>query len=333
MPACELRPATQYDTDAVYALICELKQAEFDHQAFRVGFNANLRDPNMRYQLALLDGEVVGMIGLHLQFHLHHVNWIGEIQELVVMPQARGLNVGSKLLAWGCECVACVRARRSPQYRRQPCSGVVKFNDAITLIDAGRHDLADRWSPGSFQQFLLTHYHMDHVQGLFPLRWGVGDQIPVYGPPDEQGCDDLFKHSGLLDFSHTVEPFVMFDLQGLQVTPLPLNHSKLTFGYLLETAHSRVAWLSDTAGLPEKTLKFLRNNQPQVMVIDCSHPPREDAPRNHCDLNTVLALNQVIRSPRVILTHISHQFDAWLMENALPSGFEAGFDGMEIEVA
>ncbi|HAH3270139.1 TPA: phosphonate metabolism protein PhnP, partial [Escherichia coli] len=25
--------------------------------------------------------------------------------------------------------------------------------------------------------------------------------------------------------------------------------------------------------------------------------------------------------------------DAWLMENALPSGFEAGFDGMEIEVA
>lgn len=96
MPACELRPATQYDTDAVYALICELKQAEFDHQAFRVGFNANLRDPNMRYHLALLDGEVVGMIGLHLQFHLHHVNWIGEIQELVVMPQARGLNVGSK---------------------------------------------------------------------------------------------------------------------------------------------------------------------------------------------------------------------------------------------
>ncbi|EFZ3130292.1 hypothetical protein A8H80_000855 [Shigella sonnei] len=131
--------------------------------------------------------------------------------------------------AWGCECAACDRARRSPQYRRQPCSGVVKFNEAITLIDAGLHDLTDRWSPGSFQQFLLTHYHMDHVQGLFPLR--------------------------------------------------------------------------------------------------------ADAPRNHCDLNTVLALNQVIRSPRVILTHISHQFDAWLMENALPSGFEVGFDGMEIGVA
>lgn len=235
--------------------------------------------------------------------------------------------------AWGCECRACARARRSPQFRRQPCSGAVQFNEAITLIDAGRHDLCDRWRAGSFQQFLLTHYHMDHVQGLFPLRWGVGEKIPVYGPPDGHGCDDLFKHPGLLDFSHTVKPFTVFDLQGLQVTPLPLNHSKLTFGYLLETAHSRVAWLSDTAGLPDNTETFLLSSPPQVMVIDCSHPPRAAAPRNHCDLNTVLRLNAAIRSPRVILTHISHQFDEWLMVNALPPGVEAGFDGMEIVLA
>lgn len=160
----------------------------------------------------------------------------------------------------------------------------------------------------------------------------MGDTIPVYGPPDEQGCDDLFKHPGLLDFSHTVEPFVVFDLQGCRS-----RRCRLT----IRNSLSAIYWKRHIAGWRgcltlqacRKTLKFLRNNQPQVMVIDCSHPPREDAPRNHCDLNTVLALNQVIRSPRVILTHISHQFDAWLMENALPSGFEAGFDGMEIEVA
>jgi PhnO protein len=96
----EFRAATIADSDTVYALICELKQAEFNRQAFNVGFAANLQDPNLRYQLAVLNGEVVGMIGLHMQFHLHHVNWVGEIQELVVMPQARGHGVGSKLLAW-----------------------------------------------------------------------------------------------------------------------------------------------------------------------------------------------------------------------------------------
>ena len=86
MPDCTLRPATADDAQIVYALICELKQAEFDHQAFHAGYLANLQDHNMRY--------------LHMQFHLHHARWIGEIQELVVMPQVRGLKVGSQLLAW-----------------------------------------------------------------------------------------------------------------------------------------------------------------------------------------------------------------------------------------
>ncbi|KNC90289.1 phosphonate metabolism protein PhnP [Trabulsiella odontotermitis] len=238
---------------------------------------------------------------------------------------------GAQLVpVFGCDCAACRRASQHPQHRRRPCSGVVNYNDAVTLLDAGIPDLMEHHPAGSFQQFLLTHYHMDHVQGLFPLRWGIGEPIPVYGPPDEQGCDDLFKHPGILDFSHTVEPFVVFELQGLRVTPLPLTHSKLTFGYLLESAHSRVAWLTDTAGLPDKTLTFLLNNHPQVIVIDCSHEPRDETPRNHNDLNAVVAIKQETRCPRVILTHISHHFDVWMMTHPLPEGIEAGFDGMEI---
>ena len=100
MLVCELRHATFEDIEDVYALMCELKQAEYDRDAFYTGFAANLQDRNLHYQLAVLDDEVVGMVSLHLQFHLHHANWIGEIQELVVMPQARGLKVGSQLLAW-----------------------------------------------------------------------------------------------------------------------------------------------------------------------------------------------------------------------------------------
>ncbi|EFL1682385.1 aminoalkylphosphonate N-acetyltransferase [Escherichia coli] len=128
MPACELRPATQYDTDAVYALICELKQAEFDHHAFRVGFNANLRDPNMRYHLALLDGEVVGMIGLHLQ-----------IQELVVMPQARGLNVGSKLLAW------------AEEEARQAGAEMTELSTNVKRHDAHRFYLREGYEQSHFR--------------------------------------------------------------------------------------------------------------------------------------------------------------------------------------
>lgn len=65
------------------------------------------------------------------------------------------------------------------------------------------------------------------------------------------------------------------------------------------------------------------------MIIDCSHEPRAQTPRNHNDLNTVRSLNGHWLSAGD-LTHISHQFDVWMMDNPLPTGFEAGYDGMEI---
>jgi phosphoribosyl 1,2-cyclic phosphodiesterase len=83
---------------------------------------------------------------------------------------------GAQLVpVFGCDCAACRRARLQENYRRRPCSAVVKFNDAVTLLDAGIPHLMDDWPAGSFQQFLLTHYHMDHVQGLFPCAGAWGD--------------------------------------------------------------------------------------------------------------------------------------------------------------
>lgn len=80
----------------------------------------------MHYQLALIDGQVVGLIGLHLQFHLHHANWIGEIRELVVMPQARGLRVGSQLLA------------RAEAAAREAGAEVTELSTSTQRLDAHR---------------------------------------------------------------------------------------------------------------------------------------------------------------------------------------------------
>ncbi|MDM2987997.1 aminoalkylphosphonate N-acetyltransferase [Citrobacter sp. CK196] len=139
MPVCELRRATPDDTDAVYQLICELKQAEFDRQAFRAGFASNLQDRTIRYQLALRDGQAVGMIGLHMQYHLHHANWIGEIQELVVMPQARGLKVGSRLLAW------------AEEEARQAGAEMTELSTSVKRHDAHRFYLREGYAQSHFR--------------------------------------------------------------------------------------------------------------------------------------------------------------------------------------
>ncbi len=139
MPECELRPATAEDVDAVYGLICELKQAELDRSAFHAGFAANLLDHNMRYQLAEQNGHIIGMIGLHMQFHLHHANWIGEIQELVVMPQARGLRVGSQLLTW------------AEEFARQAGAEMTELSTSVKRLDAHRFYLREGYTQSHFR--------------------------------------------------------------------------------------------------------------------------------------------------------------------------------------
>ena len=131
----ELRRATLNDWQQVYGLICELKQREFDRNAFRTGFAANLLDPHFRYQLALHNGQTVAMLGLHLQFHLHHVNWIAEIQELVVMPHARGLGVGKRLLAW------------AEQEARQAGAEMIELSTSTGRRDAHRFYQREDYQP------------------------------------------------------------------------------------------------------------------------------------------------------------------------------------------
>lgn len=99
---------------------------------------------------------------------------------------------------------------------------------------------------------------MDHVHSLFDLRWGKGASIPVHSPDDAKGCDDLYKHPGVLDFSFRAYPFESFEWQGITVTPLPLIHSKPTLGYAFEFEGQSIAYLTDTNGLPSETTQWLK---------------------------------------------------------------------------
>ncbi|QNK32073.1 phosphonate metabolism protein PhnP [Serratia sp. JUb9] len=244
-----------------------------------------------------------------------------------------GTGGAQQVPAFGCACAICQRARREPARRRRACSAMLDYQGETTLIDAGLTSLERRFSAGQIQRFLLTHYHMDHVQGLFHLRWGCGSAIPVYGPPDEQGCDDLFRHPGILDFQPPLAPFVSITLGGLRITPLPLIHSKITHGYLIQSADRTLAYLTDTVGLPPDTLRFLQGVRLDLLVLDCSLPPQAQAPRNHNDLTRALEIQQRLLPQRTLLTHISHHLDAWLLTHPLPPGLELAYDGLCIDVS
>jgi phosphoribosyl 1,2-cyclic phosphate phosphodiesterase len=196
------------------------------------------------------------------------------------------------------------------------------------LLDAGQVDLCEKFPSGTLDGILLTHFHPDHVQGLFHLRWGIGKTLPVYTPPDSEGCLDLYKHSGILDFIPQ-RKFESFRLAGMEVTPVPLLHSRPTFGYLFKKDAQSIAYLTDTKGLSPGTASFLADLSLDLMVIDCSYVPGSEE-MGHNNFDDVLMIDKLVRPRHIILTHVGHDLDIWFIDNQqrIPSHMTVGKDGM-----
>ncbi len=236
---------------------------------------------------------------------------------------------------YNCNCPVCKKSRKQPALQRRSSGAYLRTPEANILIDAGLANLSERFPRETIDLILLSHYHIDHVYGLFPMRWGYSDKpLPVYGPNDPNGCADLLKHPGIFDFSITMKPFVTHTTGTLEFTPLPLNHSKPSLGYAISTGSSRLAWLSDTSNLPPKTIKFLQQWHPGIIILDCTFPPRDTAHLNHNDVNLAVALHQQINPQKTYLTHISHELDNWLQMNKhkLPEAIDIAADGMTLSI-
>ncbi|MGB0723705.1 MAG: MBL fold metallo-hydrolase, partial [Gammaproteobacteria bacterium] len=136
-------------------------------------------------------------------------------------------------------------------------------------------------------------------------------------------------HPGILDFSQHAKAFETFEIGAVAITPIPLNHSKPTLGYLFEADGRRIAYLTDTCGLPEESEAFLKLRDLNLLVLDCSFPPRDEV-RNHNDLTRALAIHETLGPGRSVLTHATDELDAWLMQHpeSLPEDVECGRDGV-----
>ena len=238
-----------------------------------------------------------------------------------------GTGAAGGVPLWGCDCPACLLARVDITMRRQPNCALLEAGETRLLLDAGVMDVADRFPPGALDAVLVTHFHADHVQGLFHLRWGKGE-LDVYSPHDSEGFADLYKSPGPLKFTQ-LSKFEQIKIGEVCITAVPLVHSKPTLGYCIEHDGARLAYLSDCRELPPATLEFLQRWQPHTLCLDCTYPPGTDGPRNHFDLSEAIALSQLFSHSEMVLMHIGHKLDEWLatQSTTLPLHVNLSRDG------
>ncbi|WP_343232479.1 MBL fold metallo-hydrolase [Motiliproteus sediminis] len=103
------------------------------------------------------------------------------------------------------------------------------------------------------------------------------------------------------------------------------------WAWKISTGNNRVAYLTDTFGLPEQTAAALGRVTIDFLIVDCTHPPG-GSPTNHNDLTRAIKLVDALRPSTTLLTHISHRMDAWMQANpnSLPANVIAATDDLSL---
>ncbi|MBD3235665.1 MAG: MBL fold metallo-hydrolase [Candidatus Eisenbacteria bacterium] len=240
-----------------------------------------------------------------------------------------------------CFCPTCLEARRDVRFRRRYAKAIVSAGETRLLIDCGQ-DLRPAELP-PLDGVLLTHFHFDHVLGLHRIRGVAGGaaRIPFFHPPAEAlwGTRGLVPVMNAADrlLPREAQPFRPLHIGELQITALPLQHGAAPcFGYFIESRDRRLAYLTDTRGLPMRTRDFLMERRIDVALLDGTFAPGLGRGDRHNDLDAALETSTQIAPTLSVLTHISHRNWPYAAlqtyAGARAGACAIGLDGMRIEI-
>jgi phosphoribosyl 1,2-cyclic phosphodiesterase len=164
---------------------------------------------------------------------------------------------------WGCRGSLPTPGAATVRYGGNTTCVEIRCEDRIALIlDAGTgiKRLGDELDPNSEIHVLLTHLHLDHLEGLrfFAPLWHVGAEVHIWGPPSpvhslqERIARSFSPPLFPVDVGDIPARVVFHDvperawtLDGIEICARPVSHPGSTVGYRLERAGRSLAFIPD----------------------------------------------------------------------------------------
>jgi phosphoribosyl 1,2-cyclic phosphate phosphodiesterase len=234
----------------------------------------------------------------------------------------------------GCNCRVC--SSEDPRDKRTRCSLLIQYEERNILIDAST-DLrfqALREGIRRVDAVLFTHAHADHVNGIDDLRgfyFRHREIIPCFGSSGTldtllSGFRYIFQeleNSGYKPLLKPIEADEPFELFGLSIIPVPLQHGRTqALGFRI----GDFAYLTDCNNIPSSSRELLQGLE--VLVVDGL---RWDPHPCHFNIKEAIAATVGLKPVRTILTHLSHDV-LYTDGSSLPSGYEFACDGMTFDI-
>lgn len=254
--------------------------------------------------------------------------------ELELTILGSGTSTGIPVI--GCDCPVC--RSESPYNRRTRCSALLSWQDKQILFDTSTDFRYQALREGlkKVDAVLFTHAHADHVHGIDDLRVFTTrgkDAIPIHGSTAtldviRQVFSYIFADDpepGFVPKLETVEVHTPFELFGLKIEPIPLEHGSFPCqGYRI----GPLAYLTDCNGIPPQAREQL--DDLELLVLDGL---RLKPHATHFNIAQAVMAAQEIGAKRTLLTHLSHEVDHERHGSELPEGIELAHDGQKIRIA
>lgn len=225
-----------------------------------------------------------------------------------------GTANASGIPVYNCQCQICQEYKQNNKFNNSTSAYIECVNGEIILLDAGDDNLSQIFYGKKIISIFLTHFHADHVLGLLKLRYG-NDKIVCYHPNDKDGFADLFKHKLSIEYKQNT-PFKPILINDINFTPIPLMHSKNTTGYLIESAHKTIAYLTDCAGISDKSMQFIKSKKIDECYIDACHAPNYPD-KNHLNYEEATEILDKISANNSFLIHGSHETLNYINDNKI----------------
>lgn len=234
----------------------------------------------------------------------------------------------------GCKCYVC---QSSDSHDKRLRSSVMVETEGVRILIDVSPDFREqmlRFDPADIDAVLITHTHFDHVGGIDDLRpFCGGDGLDIYLKEDvnrdlHKRLDYCFRpvlYPGVPHFNMHEIGDSTFDVKGIKVTPIHVNHGKLPIlGYRIGS----FAYITDAKTLAENECEKLENLE--VLILNSLRDKDHFA---HLTIDEALQLIRELQPKRAYLTHFSHEAGKHAdLAMRLPENVFPCYDGEVIEI-